>query len=110
MSALDDLRVEVAQNRDVIESAVALLDGLKAQLDEAIATGDPAALVELSAELESQTNRLAEAVSMNTPQPGDGPPDNLPPPPDEEPPPEPPLEPAPESFAAATTARRRTTR
>lgn len=72
MSALDVLRAEVAQSRDVTESAIQLLQGLKQALDDAIATGDPGALVELAADLDSQTNRLAEAVAMNTPQPGDG--------------------------------------
>lgn len=104
MSALDDLRAEVAESRTVTESAIQLLQGLKQQLDEAIATGDPGALVELSAELDSQTNRLAEAVTLNTPGTGG----------DEEPeePTEPtePSEPTPESFAGQVpaSARRRT--
>lgn len=108
MSNLDVLRAEVAQNRDVIDSAVQLLQGLKQQLDDAIATGDPAALVELSAELDSQTNRLAQAVQMNTPQPGV--PDEPPAEPPAEPPQEPGDEPEPASFgtASAPATRRRT--
>lgn len=107
MSALDDLRAEVAESRTVTESAITLLQGLKQQLDEAIATGDPGALVELAADLDSQTNRLAEAVQLNTPQqpgggdtgggeggegePGEGEPF--------------PSEPQPESFGAASSGR-----
>ena len=67
MSALTDLQTEVAENKTVMGSAVALLEGLKAKLDEAIASGDPAALQALSAELDANTNALANAVSANTP-------------------------------------------
>ncbi len=67
MSALDDLRTEVAESKTVSESAVLLLQGLKEQLDDAIASGDPAALTQLSADLDAQTNRLAAAVTANTP-------------------------------------------
>lgn len=69
MAALDDLRREVAESRDVTESAIVLITGLKAQLDAAIASGDPAALVELSAQLDAQSTRLAEAVQANTTPP-----------------------------------------
>lgn len=67
MAALDDLKTAVAQNRDVTESAITLLQGLKQKLDDAIASGDPAALTQLSADLGSETTRLADAVSANTP-------------------------------------------
>lgn len=74
MSALDDLRREVGESRDVTESAIVLIMGLKAQLDAAIASGDPAALVELSAQLDAQSTRLAEAVQANTtPPPAEAP-------------------------------------
>lgn len=67
MSALTDLQTEVAENKEVMGSAVILLQGLKTRLDEAIASGDPAALAALSAELDSNTNALAAAVQANTP-------------------------------------------
>ena len=73
MAALDDLRNTVAQNRDVTESAITLLEGLKQKLDDAIASGDPNALAQLSADLGSETTRLADAVTANTPAPASTP-------------------------------------
>lgn len=67
MSALDTLKTEVAQNTEVIASAVTLINGLKAKLDAAIASGDPAQLEALSASLDSSSNALAAAVATNTP-------------------------------------------
>lgn len=67
MAALDTLKTEVAETTTVMASAVALLQGLKAKLDEAIASGDPAALAALSAELDTNTNALAAAITANTP-------------------------------------------
>jgi len=64
---LDALRAEVTRDTDVKASAVALLQGLKAKLDAAIASGDPAALTELSSTLGSTTQALADAVVANTP-------------------------------------------
>jgi len=65
---LDQLRADVAANRSVTESAIALLQGLKQKLDEAIVSDDSdAALQELSDSLESETAKLAQAVSANTP-------------------------------------------
>ncbi len=61
------LQVEVAENKSVMESAVLLLQGLKAALDAA--GTDPAALAALSAELDANTNALAAAVTTNTPTP-----------------------------------------
>ena len=64
---LEALRAEVARNTSVDESAVTLLRGLKAKLDAAIATHDPAALQALSDSLAADTNKLADAVTENTP-------------------------------------------
>ncbi len=66
MAALDDLKAQVARVKDVDDSAVALLKGLKAKLDAAIASGDPAAVQALSDELGKDTDGLAAAVSENT--------------------------------------------
>lgn len=64
---LDDLKAAVAANTTVIGSAIELLQGLKAKLDAAIASGDPAALTALSAELGAQDQALASAIAANTP-------------------------------------------
>jgi len=66
MSAeLDTLKAEVARNTDVEKSAVALLQGLKAQLDAA--GTDPVALKALSDQLGSNDADLAAAIVANTP-------------------------------------------
>jgi len=62
---LQTLQQEVAENNTVMQSAIALLQGLKQRLDEA--GTDPAALAQLSADLDANTNALAEAVTANTP-------------------------------------------
>lgn len=67
MSALDSLTAAVAKNDEVINSAVTLLQGLKAKLDEAIASGDPAKVQALSDSLGADTQQLADAVAANTP-------------------------------------------
>jgi hypothetical protein len=67
MNELDQLKAEVAATRTVEESAIALLKGLKAKLDAAIASGDPKALTELSDSLGSERAALASAVTENTP-------------------------------------------
>lgn len=66
MTDLTTLQTEVAENAEVIASAVTLLKGLKEQLDAA--GTDPVKLKELSDALDSQTNSLAAAVAENTPQ------------------------------------------
>jgi hypothetical protein len=67
MSALSDLQDKVAALKTVGDSAIALLNGLKAALDAAIASNDPAALQALSDSIGSETDALAAAVSANTP-------------------------------------------
>ena len=51
--AIAKLTADVAQVQTVNASAITLLQGLKAQLDEAIASQDPAALEALSAQIEA---------------------------------------------------------
>jgi len=66
MSAeLDRVAAEVAQNGEVIDSAVVLLDKL-AQLIRDNA-GNPAALNKLADDLDASGNKLAAAVAANTP-------------------------------------------
>ncbi len=64
---LDDLKAAVAKDTAVDQSAITLLNGLKAKLDAAIASGDPAQLTALSAQLGSNAQGLADAVTANTP-------------------------------------------
>lgn len=58
------LTAAVEKNGSVIESAVTLLNGLKAQLDAA--GTDPVALKALSDQLGTETDSLAAAVAANT--------------------------------------------
>lgn len=67
MSAISDLQDAVAAATTVEESAITLLQGLKAQLDAAIAAGDPAALKALSDTIGAETAKLSAAVVANTP-------------------------------------------
>lgn len=67
MSALDNLKAQVARNKEVSDSAVALLQGLKTKLDEAIASGDPAELQALSDSIGTESQELADAIVANTP-------------------------------------------
>jgi hypothetical protein len=66
MAELDDLRVQVAKNSDVEDSALLLIQGIAAKLTAAIAAGDPAALRELEAQLKTHADALAAAVAANT--------------------------------------------
>jgi hypothetical protein len=67
MAALDDLATEVGEVKDTSASAVALLDGLKKKLDEAIASGDMGRVEALRDELNVSQQALADAVARNTP-------------------------------------------
>lgn len=61
---LTDLTAKVAENSAVDQSAIVLLQGLKAALDAA--GTDPAALAALSASLGTSSAELAAAVVANT--------------------------------------------
>ncbi len=64
---LQTLQTQVAANTSVEQSAITLLQGLKAALDSAIASGNPAALTDLSHQLATSQTALAAAVVANTP-------------------------------------------
>jgi Zn-dependent M16 (insulinase) family peptidase len=66
MSALDTLETDVANETDVVASAVALLDGLHQELADAIASGDPTRVQAVADHLEANTQALADAVQRNT--------------------------------------------
>ncbi len=65
MSALDDLAVQVQANADAEAAAVALIQGLAAEI--AAAAGDSAKVAALAAELKASGDALAAAVVANTP-------------------------------------------
>jgi hypothetical protein len=67
MATLDDLVAKVTALTAVDDSVVALLVDLKAKLDAAIASGDPAKIQAIADALGEQTQRLADAVTANTP-------------------------------------------
>jgi len=67
MSALDDLKAEVAAVAAIEASAVLLINGIADQLAAAIAANDPAALVDLTAQLKAAAEPLAAAVAAHTP-------------------------------------------
>lgn len=64
---IDDLQAAVSNLTSVDESAIALLRGLKAALDEAIANSDMSAVAAITAEIGTRTGELAAAVTENTP-------------------------------------------
>jgi cell division septal protein FtsQ len=72
---IDNLRAEVARNTDVTASAIALVQGLKAQLDAAIASGDMSQVQALADSLGQNDTALATAVteSGGEPQPAPAP-------------------------------------
>jgi len=65
------LQQDVANDTNVVSSAVTLLQSLKAQLDAALALGDPAQIQsqiqQISQSLEANSTALAQAVVANTP-------------------------------------------
>lgn len=66
-AALDEVMNAVRNERDVVQSAVALLNGLAAKLVTAANQNDSAALEQLAADIRAQTGELAAAVAQNTP-------------------------------------------
>ena len=70
---LDNLTAEVTETKDLQQSAITLLNGLKTKLDEAIANNDMSRVVALRDELDSSNAALAAAITANTPaDPGNG--------------------------------------
>jgi hypothetical protein len=65
MADFTELHDEIAANGDAVDSAVTLLENLSAQLTDA--ADDPAEIRSIAAELSSNSTRLAEAVTANTP-------------------------------------------
>lgn len=64
---LEDLVREVAETRTVTGSAIALIQGLKAALDAAVAANDMSAVAQAVADLDAGQAELAAAITANTP-------------------------------------------
>jgi hypothetical protein len=69
---LDNLTQEVAENTEVIGSAIQLLNNLSALLEAA--KNDPVAIQALADTLNTQSNSLADAIVANTPADPNAPP------------------------------------
>lgn len=65
MSAIENLRREVQESRDAVQSAIVLLQGLSQQIRDNV--GNEAELQRLADDLDSQGTSLAAAVVENTP-------------------------------------------
>ncbi len=63
---LDDVLADVQAETTVTQSAITLLQGLKAQLDAAIAAGDLGKVQQIADGIEANTAALSAAVSANT--------------------------------------------
>jgi hypothetical protein len=66
MAELQDLQAAVARSHDVVESALILIKGIAQKLADAIAAGNPAALIALKDDLVAEADKLADAVAANT--------------------------------------------
>lgn len=66
-ATLDQVVSDVAAQTTVINSAITLLQQIKAALDAAIATGDLAKVQAVATQIEANTAALAAAVAANTP-------------------------------------------
>ncbi len=64
---LDDLTAEVAAETTIDQSAVALINGLAAQITAA--GTDPAKLAALTTQMKTQSGDLAAAITANSPKP-----------------------------------------
>jgi hypothetical protein len=70
MANFDELNAEVANLTSVIDSAVALINGIAAKIEEAVAAndaGDNSQLASLASSVRAQADGLAAAVTANTP-------------------------------------------
>ncbi|HEY2509826.1 MAG TPA: hypothetical protein VGI39_03190 [Polyangiaceae bacterium] len=66
-AALADLAAQAAANTDAEASAVTIIQGLAAQLDQAAIANDLSAVLGLTARLKASAGTLAAAITANTP-------------------------------------------
>lgn len=67
MNELQILKDAVTKELTIGQSVITFMHGLKVALDNAIASGDPKALTDLSSQLTSNSDALAAAIVANTP-------------------------------------------
>ena len=67
MATLDDVVNKVTDLGSVEDGVVTLLTDVKTKLDAAIASGDPAKIQQISDALGAQKQKLADAITANTP-------------------------------------------
>lgn len=68
MATLDELKAAVTENVTVGQSAITLLNGLTAKIQELVDAGaDPAAIQEVLDAITADTQALSEAITANTP-------------------------------------------
>jgi hypothetical protein len=67
MATIQDLTTAVAAESSVDDSIISLLNGIVAQLQAAIATGDPAQLDTVVQGIQANTAKIQAAVVANTP-------------------------------------------
>jgi hypothetical protein len=71
---LDDILAEVTRNTSVEQSAVTLIQGLAAQLQAALNSGDTTKIQAIITQLKANDDQLAAAVTANTTPPPPPPP------------------------------------
>lgn len=67
MASLQDIKTQVAANKDVTDSAIVLLNGLHQALQDALNNNDTTAIQSILDDLAAQKTQLADAVAANTP-------------------------------------------
>ena len=67
MATMQELRDSVQRNTDVDEGVVTLLQGVSQQLKDAQVMNDPQAVQDVITQLDANTQRMADAVTANTP-------------------------------------------
>lgn len=63
---IDALRVEVEAERDTNAAAVALIQGLVAEIKSAASQGDLQAVIDLTTQAHTQSSSLAAAIKANS--------------------------------------------
>jgi hypothetical protein len=67
MATIQELKDAVTRNTSVDDSVLTLLQGISQQLKDAQAANDPAAIADVIAQLDANTQKMTDAVSANTP-------------------------------------------
>lgn len=67
MATMQDLQASVERNTSAEQGIVTLLNGIVQQLKDAQAQNDPAAVAAVIAQLDANSQALADAVTANTP-------------------------------------------